>query len=102
VPLSLSISATMSAIQQAMALLIDAFHKYSGKEGDKYTLSKAELKDLLTNELGDLLGKANDKTAIDKIFGALDHDKSGEVDFQEYVTMVGALSVACNDFFVDY
>lgn len=46
----------MSDIQTAMALLINAFDKYSGKEGDKYTLSKAELKELLQNELGDLLG----------------------------------------------
>lgn len=48
--------ATMSDIQTAMALLINSFDKYSGKEGDKYTLSKAELKELLQNELGDLLG----------------------------------------------
>lgn len=39
-----------------MALLIAAFHKYSGKEGDKHTLSKGELKDLLTAELGDIFG----------------------------------------------
>ncbi len=39
-----------------MALLIAAFHKYSGKEGDKTTLSKGELKELLNAELGDILG----------------------------------------------
>lgn len=42
--------------QQAMAQLIGVFHKYSGKEGDKLTLSKGELKDLLTAELGDIFG----------------------------------------------
>lgn len=42
--------------QQAMAQLIAVFHKYSGKEGDKLTLSKGELKDLLTTELGDIFG----------------------------------------------
>lgn len=46
----------MSDIQHAMELLIKAFSKYAGKEGDKNTLSKAELKELLQNELGCLLG----------------------------------------------
>jgi len=43
-------------IQQAMAQLIAVFHKFSGKEGDKLTLSKGELKDLLTAQLGDIFG----------------------------------------------
>lgn len=46
----------MSDLQKGMALLISVFHKYSGKEGDKNTLTKGELKDLLNNEMGDLLG----------------------------------------------
>uniref|UniRef100_A0A671LST1 S100/CaBP-9k-type calcium binding subdomain domain-containing protein n=1 Tax=Sinocyclocheilus anshuiensis TaxID=1608454 RepID=A0A671LST1_9TELE len=46
----------MSQIQQGMAMLIAAFHKYSGKEGDKNTLTKGELKELLTAELGDIFG----------------------------------------------
>lgn len=39
-----------------MQLMIQTFHKYSGNEGDKYTLSKAELKEMLTSELGNYLG----------------------------------------------
>lgn len=46
----------MSQLQQAMAMLISTFHKYSGKEGDKLTLSKGELKELLGTELGDIFG----------------------------------------------
>lgn len=46
----------MSAnLKGAMVDLIDVFHKYSGKEGDKYTLTKLELKNLLKNELGEFL-----------------------------------------------
>ncbi|XP_067094361.1 ictacalcin-like [Osmerus mordax] len=89
----------MSDIQKAMALLIGAFHKYSGKEGDKTTLSKGELKDLLNNELKDILGKANDQAAVDKIFKDLDGNKDGTVDFQEYVTLVACLTMVCNEFF---
>uniref|UniRef100_A0A674DEX5 Protein S100 n=2 Tax=Salmo TaxID=8028 RepID=A0A674DEX5_SALTR len=92
---------TMSGIQQAMSLLITSFHKYSGKEGDKLTLSKAELKELLQAELGEMLGKASDKSAVDRIFKDLDSNKDNTVDFKEYVTLVSCLTVMCNEFFVN-
>lgn len=45
-----------STLENAMQLMIQTFHKYSGNEGDKYTLSRAELKEMLTTELGNYLG----------------------------------------------
>lgn len=45
-----------SNLESAMQMLIKTFHKYSGKEGDKYTLSQGELKELLVEELGTYLG----------------------------------------------
>lgn len=44
-----------SNLQTAMEGLIAVFHSYSGKEGDKYKLSKPELKSLLQGELGEFL-----------------------------------------------
>lgn len=46
----------MPGIQAAMSLLIDSFSKYAGKEGDQHTLTKAELKELLQSEFGEMLG----------------------------------------------
>lgn len=54
--MSLPYSENNSTLESAMQLLIQTFHKYSGNEGDKYTLSKAELKEMLTTELGNYLG----------------------------------------------
>lgn len=34
--------------------------------------------------------------------GDLDSNNDGEVDFTEFVILVGALTVACNDFFQEY
>lgn len=114
-----------------MQLMIQTFHKYSGNEGDKYTLSRAELKEMLTTELGSYLGvrkhsrtvetcvhkdlvspdqlialsppqNAQDKEAVDKVMGDLDSNNDGEVDFTEFIILVGALTVACNDFFLEY
>ncbi|XP_054618910.1 ictacalcin-like [Dunckerocampus dactyliophorus] len=89
----------MSQIQQAMVLLIDCFQKYAGKEGDKNTLSKGELKELLQHELGGPLGKANDKAAIDRIFKDLDINKDNSVDFREYVNLVACLTQLCFEYF---
>lgn len=49
-------SENTTTLENAMQLMIQTFHKYSGNEGDKYTLSKAELKEMLTQELGNYLG----------------------------------------------
>uniref|UniRef100_A0AAZ1XQL3 Protein S100 n=1 Tax=Oreochromis aureus TaxID=47969 RepID=A0AAZ1XQL3_OREAU len=90
----------MSAnLKGAMVDLIDVFHKYSGKEGDKYTLTKLELKNLLKNELGEFLEGPNDACVVEKIMRELDDNKDGVVDFQEFVGLVAALTVACNEFF---
>ncbi|KAG5856442.1 S100 calcium binding protein T [Anguilla rostrata] len=91
-----------SSLENAMQLMIQTFHKYSGNEGDKYTLSRGELKDMLTQELGNYLGNPQDKDAVDKVMGDLDANNDGEVDFTEFIILVGALTVACNDFFLEY
>ncbi|KAA0703203.1 S-100 protein alpha chain [Triplophysa tibetana] len=95
-------SENASTLENAMQLMIQTFHKYSGNEGDKYTLSRVELKEMLTQELGNYLGNAQDKDAVEKVMGDLDSNNDGEVDFTEFIILVGALTVACNDFFLEY
>ncbi|XP_054638035.1 protein S100-A1 [Dunckerocampus dactyliophorus] len=41
----------------------------------------------------------NDAAAIDKIMTDLDENGDHQLDFQEFVVLVAALTVACNDFF---
>ncbi|KAM8869373.1 protein S100-A1 isoform 1-T2 [Spinachia spinachia] len=88
-------------LQTAMEGLIAVFHSYSGKEGDKYKLSRGELKNLLQGELGDFLSASKDPCVVEKIMHDLDENQDGEVDFQEFVVLVAALTVACNEFFID-
>uniref|UniRef100_A0A670XUF2 Protein S100 n=1 Tax=Pseudonaja textilis TaxID=8673 RepID=A0A670XUF2_PSETE len=87
-----------SQLEGAMDTLIRVFHHYSGKEGDKYKLNKGELKQLLTSELTDFLCQ-KDPQLVDKIMQDLDINRDNEVDFNEFVVLVAALTVACNDFF---
>ncbi|XP_053288179.1 toll-like receptor 18 [Pleuronectes platessa] len=93
---------TMSGhLQEAMTSLIGVFHSYSGQEGDKYKLNRRELKCLLKQELSDLLSASKDPMVVERIMSELDENQDGEVDFQEFVVLVAALTVACNDFFID-
>ncbi|XP_058258341.1 ictacalcin-like [Hemibagrus wyckioides] len=89
----------MSQLQKGMAMLIATFHKYSGKEGDKLTLSKGELKDLLNNEMGEMFAKCTDQAKLEKMFKDLDANADGKVDFQEYITLVACITTLCNEFF---
>lgn len=45
----------MSNLEELVCGLITVFHNYSKQEGDKYTLTKGELKTLLQKELSDFL-----------------------------------------------
>uniref|UniRef100_A0A8C1FE34 Protein S100 n=3 Tax=Cyprinus carpio TaxID=7962 RepID=A0A8C1FE34_CYPCA len=90
----------VSKLEDAMEGLIKVFHTYSSKEGDKYKLSKAELKSLLQGELSDFLAASKDPMVVEKIMSDLDENRDGEVDFQEFVVLVAALTVACNEIFV--
>uniref|UniRef100_A0A3P8RRP9 S100 calcium binding protein A1 n=1 Tax=Amphiprion percula TaxID=161767 RepID=A0A3P8RRP9_AMPPE len=89
-------------LQRAMEDLIAVFHRYSGKEGDKYKLNNKELKNLLQEELSDFLAGSNESSVVEKILHDLDENGDGEVDFQEFVVLVAALTIACNEFFVDF
>ncbi|NWV54048.1 S100Z protein, partial [Daphoenositta chrysoptera] len=86
-------------LEDAMDTLIRIFHHYSGKEGDRYKLSKGELKELLTSELSDFLAGQKDPLLVDRIMNDLDSNKDNEVDFNEFVILVATLTVACNDYF---
>ncbi|KFW03862.1 PREDICTED: protein S100-Z [Fulmarus glacialis] len=81
-------------LEDATDTLIRIFHHYSGKEGDRYKLSKGEFKELLTSEIADFLSGPKYLLLVDKIMKDLDSNKDNEV-----VILVAALTPACNDFF---
>ncbi|KAM7138449.1 protein S100-A6 [Macrochelys suwanniensis] len=82
-------------LDQAIGTLVVIFHKYSGKEGDKNTLSKKELKELIQKEL--TIGAKLKDAEISGLMEDLDRNKDQEVNFQEYVTFLAALAMIYND-----
>ncbi|GAB0188115.1 protein S100-P [Grus americana] len=89
----------MSQLETAMGMIIAVFDKYAKADGNSQTLSKAELKTLLENELPNFLSSGKDKHAIDNVFKNLDENSDSEVDFKEFVIFVAALTSCCHNYF---
>eukprot|EP00062_Callorhinchus_milii_P013690 gi/632962045/ref/XP_007897092.1/ PREDICTED: protein S100-A1-like [Callorhinchus milii] len=85
----------LSQLESAMDAIIQVFYKYSGKEGNKYILTKGELKDLLSGELISFLKSQKDPNCVDDIMRDLDVNSDGKVDFQEFIHLVTVLTIAC-------
>uniref|UniRef100_A0A8C8SSI5 S100 calcium binding protein A3 n=1 Tax=Pelusios castaneus TaxID=367368 RepID=A0A8C8SSI5_9SAUR len=88
----------LQTLQQALAVLVCTFQRYSKKEGDRYTLSKGELKELLENEFPSL----GNVSAFEELRSLLDVNKDGEVDFEEYIRFVAVACTLCHEFFFDF
>ncbi|XP_053133941.1 protein S100-A4-like [Hemicordylus capensis] len=88
-----------TALEKALATIVITFHKYSGKEGDKFKLNKNELKELLMKELPAFSSKRMDPTEFQKIMSDLDHNKDNEVDFQEFTCFLACVSMGFDEFF---
>ncbi|XP_038624782.1 protein S100-A4-like [Tachyglossus aculeatus] len=86
-------------LEQALEVLVSTFHKYSGKDGDKFKLNKTELKDLLTKELPSFIGKQADEASLQKLMSTLDNNQDNQVDFQEYACFLACVAMICNTFF---
>ncbi|XP_075871220.1 protein S100-B [Nelusetta ayraudi] len=89
----------MTDLETSMATIIAVFQKYSKREGDAHKLKKSELRDLLNDELPDLLGHVKDQATLDGVMESLDADGDSECDFQEFMTLVSAVTVCCHEFF---
>ncbi|NXR97798.1 S100P protein, partial [Oxylabes madagascariensis] len=89
----------MSQLETAMAMTIAVFDQYAKTDGNRQTLSRAELKTLLEKELPNFLASGKDKNAIDKVFKNLDENGDSQVDFKEFVIFVAALTSCCHKYF---
>ncbi|NXW43710.1 S100P protein, partial [Nyctiprogne leucopyga] len=89
----------MSQLETAMGMIIAVFDKYARADGNRRTLTKAELKTLLEKEFPNFLSSGKDKDAIDKVFKNLDENGDSQVDFKEFVIFVAALTCCCHQYF---
>ncbi|XP_066539002.1 protein S100-A10b [Hoplias malabaricus] len=88
-----------SDLERAMETLITVFHRYADKEGNCNTLSRRELRQLMETELSSFLKSQKDPATVDKIMKDLDANGDGEVNFEEFVSLVVGLSIACEQLY---
>nr|6WN7_A Chain A, Protein S100-A5 [Homo sapiens]6WN7_B Chain B, Protein S100-A5 [Homo sapiens]6WN7_C Chain C, Protein S100-A5 [Homo sapiens]6WN7_D Chain D, Protein S100-A5 [Homo sapiens]6WN7_E Chain E, Protein S100-A5 [Homo sapiens]6WN7_F Chain F, Protein S100-A5 [Homo sapiens] len=91
-------NAMETPLEKALTTMVTTFHKYSGREGSKLTLSRKELKELIKKELS--LGEMKE-SSIDDLMKSLDKNSDQEIDFKEYSVFLTMLSMAYNDFFLE-
>ncbi|XP_042296155.1 protein S100-A6 [Sceloporus undulatus] len=82
-------------LDQCLVTLVGIFHQYACKEGDKQTLSKKELKELIQNEL--TIGPHLKDAEIQGLMEDLDRNKDQEVNFKEYASFLGAMAMVYNE-----
>uniref|UniRef100_A0A8C5LW82 Protein S100 n=1 Tax=Leptobrachium leishanense TaxID=445787 RepID=A0A8C5LW82_9ANUR len=82
----------LTELETAICIIIDVFDKHSRTDGNNMTLSKGEMKTLLEKELPWLLSRSKKKNASNKLMKDLDENGDNEVDFNEFVTLVAALT----------
>ncbi|CAI9151423.1 unnamed protein product [Rangifer tarandus platyrhynchus] len=78
-------------LEKALTTMVATFHKYSGREGSKLTLSRKEL----------CLGEKMKESSIDDLMKSLDKNSDQEIDFKEYSVFLTTLCMAYNDFFLE-
>ncbi|XP_038634068.1 protein S100-A1-like [Scyliorhinus canicula] len=90
--------ATPTKTELAMQNLMDVFYQYV--EGDKYTLTRCQMKSLVDAELGQLTKNNKNIESFDKMMKDLDFDGDGEMNFEEFVSFIASLMFSCNTIYL--
>ncbi|NXI49743.1 M126 protein, partial [Chloroceryle aenea] len=87
----------LSELEKAMDAIIDVFHQYSRREGDRDTLTKNELKLLIEKQLANYLKHVKKQATIDQIMKDLDTNKDAQLSFNEVMLLIISVTIATHD-----
>ncbi|XP_040854851.1 protein S100-A12 [Ochotona curzoniae] len=87
----------MTKLEDHLEGIINIFHQYSVRTGHYDTLTKCELKKLITTELANTIKNTKDRPAVDQIFRDLDEDRDGQVDFNEFLSLLASVLLTTHD-----
>ncbi|XP_061298419.1 protein MRP-126-like, partial [Pezoporus flaviventris] len=87
----------LSQLEKSMDVIIDVFHQYSRREGDRDTLTKTELKLLIEKQLANYLKHVKSKATIDEIMKDLDMNKDAQLSFSEVMLLITRVTIATHE-----
>ncbi|NXG87877.1 M126 protein, partial [Stercorarius parasiticus] len=87
----------LSELEKAMDVIIDVFHQYSRREGDRDTLTKNELKLLIEKQLVNYLRHVRNKATIDQIMKDLDINRDAQISFSEVMVLITRVTIATHE-----
>ncbi|KAL1788370.1 hypothetical protein HispidOSU_017391 [Sigmodon hispidus] len=86
--------------EKCIESLITVFQKYSGKDGNNCQLFKTEFISFMNTKLAAFTKNQKDPGVLDCMMKKLDLNSDGQLDFQEFLNLVGGLAIACHDCFL--
>ncbi|XP_062847985.1 protein S100-B-like [Trichomycterus rosablanca] len=83
----------MSKLEKAIVSMLEVFEEYAGTDDNKKSLSNAELKTLIQNQLSSPEFQAKvDQEDVREALDKMDKDKDGQVNFKEFTESMSRLA----------
>ncbi|XP_074836917.1 protein S100-A11-like [Carettochelys insculpta] len=82
--------------ERCIESLLAVFQRYAGREGDSCTLSKREFLSFMNAELASFTQNQKDPGVLDRMMKQLDLNCDGQLDFQEFLNLIGGIAQACH------
>ncbi|XP_063001831.1 protein S100-A11 [Elgaria multicarinata webbii] len=82
--------------ERCIESLLAVFQRYAGKDGKRTTLSKPEFRTFMNTELASFSKSQKDPGVVDRMMKKLDMNSDGELDFGEFLNLIGGLAQACH------
>ncbi|XP_073493475.1 protein S100-A16-like [Phyllobates terribilis] len=82
-----------SELESAIETLVHKYYDYAKKKGKHDKMNKEEFKEIVQQELSNIMTFTSNKELINKHFQSLDVDKDGKIGFDEYWTLIGEIAL---------
>uniref|UniRef100_A0A8D2HZC4 Protein S100-A9 n=2 Tax=Urocitellus parryii TaxID=9999 RepID=A0A8D2HZC4_UROPR len=88
----------LSQMERSIETVIDVFHQYSVRLGDRDTLNQKEFKQLVKTELKNYLKKeSKNEKVINHILEDLDTNLDKQLSFEEFIMLIAKLTHASHE-----